>query len=83
MARFDFIGLVHVIGGVALFGFMLPHLGLYISLFVLLMVASHASHEFTWRGALLLSVILVALAHSIFVWGLELQFPRWPTIFTN
>ena len=52
-----------------------------ISLFVLIMVSSKASPEFTWKGALANAAVLIALCVGVFVYGLGLQFPVWPTLF--
>ncbi|MES2535735.1 MAG: tripartite tricarboxylate transporter TctB family protein [Pseudomonadota bacterium] len=81
--KFDWSMLIHVIGGVVLFGALLTQLGLFIALFVMLLVASHASHEFTWKGGLITTVLLILLSSAIFVWGLELQFPLWPTFIVD
>lgn len=76
--RFNFYMVAHVIGGVILFGVLLPTMGLTVALFVMLVVASHASHEFKWKGALVTTAFLILLSFAIFVWGLALQFPIWP-----
>jgi hypothetical protein len=83
VARFDWYMLAHVLGAVVLFGALLTLLGLYIALFVMLMVASHASHEFKWKGGLITTVLLILLSSAIFVWGLELQFPLWPAFIAH
>jgi hypothetical protein len=49
---------------------------------VLLIVGSAAaSHEFRPREALISGVILSALAVGVFVVGLGVQLPIWPTFF--
>jgi hypothetical protein len=70
--------LAWVLGGVVLFGLLLPHLGLVISMFVLVMVSSRASHEFKWLSAFLNSVFLVAFCIGVFIYGIHLQMPLWP-----
>jgi len=72
--------LLIILGAVALFGVMLPRLGMFISLPVLIVVASLASEEFTW-----LSIVISAVALTVFSWlvfskGLGLTIPLWPTI---
>ncbi|MBD0415549.1 tripartite tricarboxylate transporter TctB family protein [Tianweitania sp. Rool2] len=73
--------LLWIAGSVAVFAFLLPRLGLVISLAVLLIGSSLASHEFTWRGTIVSTVVLIVTALGAFVYGIGLQFPVWPTIF--
>jgi hypothetical protein len=81
LARWDLKGLLWISGSVALFGLLLPRLGLVIALTCLVMVASRASAEFGWRGAVINSVVLVVFCVGVFVYGINLQFPLWPTLF--
>ena len=73
--------LVIILASVALFGFLLPRLGMVICLPVLIIGSSLASDEFTWKGALLNAVVLTAMSWVIFVVGLKLTIPMWPTVF--
>ncbi len=71
--------LLIVVGAIALFGFALPRLGLAITLPLLIIVSSMASDEFRWRDALLSSVVLTVGSWAIFIKGLSLVIPVWPT----
>ncbi|MFX1679106.1 tripartite tricarboxylate transporter TctB family protein [Mitsuaria sp. CC2] len=71
--------LLIVVGAIILFGFALPRLGMIITLPLLITVSSFASDEFRWRDALLSSVVLTAGSYAIFIWGLNLVIPIWPT----
>ncbi len=71
--------LLIVVGAIVLFGFALPRLGLAITLPLLIIVSSFASDEFRWRDAILSSVVLTVGSWAIFVWGLSLVIPVWPT----
>jgi Tripartite tricarboxylate transporter TctB family len=73
--------LVIILGAVAMFGFVLPRLGLVISLPLLILVSAYASDEHTWLGSLLNAVIITTLSWLVFVKGLGLTLPVWPTIF--
>jgi hypothetical protein len=75
--------IILVLLSVALFAFLLPKLGLVISLAVLIAVAAIASHEFSLRDTLISMVVLIVLSYVVFVRGLELQFPVWPKFLTN
>jgi hypothetical protein len=81
LERWDIKGLLWIAGSVALFGLLLPTFGLVIALAVLVIVASLASAEFTWRGALVNTVVLVVFCVAVFVYGISLQFPVWPVWF--
>jgi hypothetical protein len=70
--------LAWVIGAVVLFGQLLQPLGMVAALAVLVVVASRASHEFTWTGALASAVALVLFSAAVFIWGINLQIPLWP-----
>ena len=72
-----------LLGSVAVFGFLLPKLGMVISLALLVGISALASHEFSVRDTLLAIVVLVPMSWVVFVWGLELQFPVWPAFMTK
>jgi Tripartite tricarboxylate transporter TctB family len=75
--------LVIIVGSIALFGLMLPKLGLLISLPVLVILSAFGGDEFHWKDAVLNAVILTAMSWVIFVWGLKLTLPVWPTLFAT
>lgn len=79
--KWDWKGLAWVAGSVALFALLLFPLGLIGALFVLVMVSSKASPEFTWTGALANAAVLIGLCLVVFVYGLGLQLPVWPSLF--
>jgi Tripartite tricarboxylate transporter TctB family len=63
---------------VAVFGWMLPHLGMIIALPILVIVAAKAGDEFHWGEALANAAILTLGSWLIFVLGLKLTIPMWP-----
>jgi len=63
---------------VAGFGFILPKLGMFISLPLLIIVAAFASDEFRWKDAIVSAVILTAGCWAIFIYGLSLTIPLYP-----
>ena len=71
--------LVMITGTVAIFGWMLPHMGMFVALPILVIVAAMAGDEFHWKDALVISVVLTAGCWFIFIWGLKLTIPLWPT----
>jgi hypothetical protein len=70
--------LLYIVGTVALFGWALPHLGMFIALPLLVVVAALAGDEFHWGEALANAAILTAGSWVIFIWGLNLTIPLKP-----
>ena len=68
---------------VAIFGWTLPHIGMVIALPILVVVAALAGDEFHWKDALINSVILTVGSWGIFVYGLKLTIPLWPSFITG
>jgi hypothetical protein len=67
------------VGSTALFGLLLKPVGLIVSLLILVVMSSYASHEFSWKATLINAVALIVMCLVIFVWALELQFQLWPS----
>lgn len=76
--RLDLRSLAWVLGAVVLFGVLLQPAGLVIALVVLVVVSSRASHEFTWRAALINSVLLTLFSIGVFIKGIHLSIGLWP-----
>lgn len=81
VGHLDWKSTLWIVGSVVLFAALLQHLGVILSLAVLVMLSSMGSHEFTWKGAVGSTLVLAALVYLVFVVGLHLQFPTWPTLF--
>lgn len=64
---------------VAIFGWTLPHIGMVVALPILVVVAALAGDEFHWKDALINSVILTIGSWAIFILGLKLTIPLWPS----
>jgi uncharacterized membrane protein HdeD (DUF308 family) len=79
VARFDFRILGLVVGSVILYAFALRPLGVYLSVALLVIISSMASHEFSWKVALGNAVFLVIFSYLAFIKGLGLIFPLWPS----
>lgn len=75
--------LVIIMASVALFGYLLPRLGMALSLPLLIVMASLASTEFRWKDALLSVVVLTTGSWIIFIKGLNLVIPLWPKFITG
>ena len=67
-----------IVLAVVLFGFALPKLGMIIALPLLVIIASLAGSEFSWKGVLVSCVVLTVGSWLIFIKGLNLIIPLWP-----
>jgi hypothetical protein len=67
-----------ILGAVLLFGFMLPRIGMVISLPILVLISAYASDEHTWVGTIVNATILTVMSWLVFVVGLKLTIPLWP-----
>ena len=68
---------------VVMFGFILPRLGMLISLPLLIIVTSLAGDEFHWKDALISVVVLTLGSWLIFIKGLSLVIPVLPPFLTT
>ena len=73
--------LLVVLGAVLLFGLLLERGGLVVAMPVLVLVSSAADGGFDWRGAVVAAVLLTALSWAVFIVGLKLTIPMWPSVF--
>ncbi|MBS0467716.1 MAG: tripartite tricarboxylate transporter TctB family protein [Proteobacteria bacterium] len=77
-----FIIASNLLFGVLLAGlpsFGIPAMGLIIAIYGLTFVAALAGHEFRFKEVLVLATILAVGSYVAFIWGLNLQFPVWPS----
>lgn len=70
--------LIVILGSVALFGLLLPLLGLILTLPVLIVLSALAGDEFHLGEALINAAILTVGSWLIFIKGLGLILPLWP-----
>ena len=68
-----------MLGSVVVYGLIIDWLGVAISTVLLIVAASAASHEFRFWGSIISGVLLSALAVGVFVVGLGVQLPIWPS----
>lgn len=71
--------LLYIVGTVTVFGWTLPHLGMVVALPILVIIAARAGDEFHWGEALANAVLLTVFSWFIFVYGLNLTIPLWPS----
>jgi hypothetical protein len=68
-----------ILVAVLLFGLLLPRLGMALTIPILVVISSLAGDEFHWRGVIISSVVLAIGSWLIFIVGLKLVIPLWPT----
>lgn len=83
VGKFAFKPLLIVMASVALFGFLLPRLGMLVSLPILIVMVSLAGDEFHWKDAVISVVVLTLGSWLIFIKGLSLVIPVLPTFLAN
>jgi hypothetical protein len=81
--RIDLKVILVILLSVAVYAATLPSLGFIVSLVLLILISSRASHEFNFKTAAISSVVLLVFSWLVFVKGLELQFPFLPTFLTR
>lgn len=78
LKRPDLRSMAWILGAVTLFGLLLQPVGLVLSLLVLVIVSSMASHEFSWKATVVNAVVLVVFSVGVFIKGIDLQIGLWP-----
>ena len=68
-----------IVFSVAVFGLLLPRLGMVVSLPLLVLISSYAGDEFHLGEVIINSIILTIGSWAIFIYGLNLTIPLWPT----
>jgi hypothetical protein len=68
-----------VLSSVLVFAFGVTTLGVALSTVLLILISSTADREFRWKEAVVSSVVLALFTIAVFIWGLGLQLPIWPT----
>ncbi|KOF54916.1 MULTISPECIES: tripartite tricarboxylate transporter TctB family protein [unclassified Achromobacter] len=81
--KFDWRIVFLIVGSVIFYGLVLKFLGVYISVFLLVVICSMASHEFNLKVAVANGIFLVVFTYLAFIKGLGLIFPLWPSFLGN
>ncbi len=71
--------LIVIVVAIAIFGVALPRLGMFITIPILILITSLAGDEFKIKGVIANAIVLTAGSWVIFIWGLNLTIPLWPT----
>ena len=71
--------LLVIVASITVFGLALPRLGMLVTVPLLIVMVSLAGSEFRWKGVIAASVVLTGFAWFVFVWGLKLTIPLYPS----
>jgi len=70
--------LVLISAACVVYGYLMKPLGLVVATALLVFISAFGGHEFKWREAAILYVVLIVFSVLVFVKGLTLPFPLWP-----
>ncbi len=76
--RFHFGPVAWIIGAIVAFAVLLRPAGLVVALIVLVVISMLGSHEFKWKEAVAVSVVMGTIVYLVFIYGLKLTIPVWP-----
>jgi hypothetical protein len=71
--------LLVIVGAIAVFALLIPKLGMIVTIPIVIAVVSFAGDEFHLGEVLINATVLTAASWAIFVLGLKLTIPVWPT----
>ena len=75
--------LLIIIASIVMFGVLLPRAGMIIALPLLVIVSALAGDEFHWGEAIANAAVLTAGSWLVFIYGLNLTIPLWPTFLST
>jgi hypothetical protein len=83
IGKFAWRPLFWVLLAFVIFGLTAKWLGLVIAILLLVVISSYGGHEHRWKEAIISSIILAVSSIAVFVYGLKLPFPIWPSFITG
>lgn len=79
IGRFDWFSFFVILGSVAAFAVTLRPLGLILSTGLMVFISSIANRRFRFVETLLLCAVLCLIVWLVFIFGLDLLVPVWPS----
>jgi hypothetical protein len=83
VSKFAWRPLAFILGAVVIFGLIVKWAGMVISIIVLVAVSAFGGHEFKLKEVLIAGVVLAFFSVVVFVYGLKLPFPPWPSFISG
>ncbi|WP_341892465.1 tripartite tricarboxylate transporter TctB family protein [Variovorax sp. YR752] len=78
VGRFAWKPLIIIVGSMVVFGLLLPRVGMFIALPLLVITSALAGDEFHWGEAIVNAAIITAFSWLVFIYGLNLTIPLKP-----
>lgn len=75
--------IVLIVASVLAFALLVPTQGFVVAVMALVFISGLASGELSWRETVMLIVVLTSVSTLIFIVGLGLSFPVWPSFITD
>ncbi len=83
VSKFAWKPLCWILGAVVIFGMIAKFTGIALSIVALVAISAYGGHEFKWKEVLIAGVVLAVFSVLVFVQGLKLPFPVWPSFITG
>lgn len=79
IGRFDWFSFAIILGSVAVFAITLRPLGLILSTGLMVFISSIANRRFRFLETILLCAVMCFIVWLVFIFGLDLLVPVWPS----
>ena len=83
VSKFAWRPLFWILGAVVLFGLIAKLAGLALSIIALVAVSAYGGDEFKPKEVIVASLILAVFSVAVFIYGLKLPFPIWPSFISG
>ena len=83
VSKFAWRPLFWILGAVVLFGLIAKLAGLALSIIALVVISSYGGDQFRLKEVIISSLILAVFSVAVFVYGLKLPFPIWPSFISG
>ncbi len=83
VSKFAWKPLFWILGGVVLFGLIAKLAGLAVSILALVVISSYGGDQFRIKEVIISGLILAVFSVGVFVYGLKLPFPIWPSFISG
>lgn len=71
--------LLVIVVAITVFGVCIDRLGMIVTIPILIVITSLAGDEFSWPGVIVNAIVLTTASWAIFILGLKLTIPMWPS----
>jgi len=79
VSKFAWRPIIWVLSAVVVFGVTVKTIGFALAIILVVLISSFGGHEFKFKEQLIAAVVLAIGSVLVFVIGLKLPFPIWPS----